>query len=324
MPTGVQLFLHAEQFCAQGRIEDTFEYYTKAIKKIVKDENLLAASPAISPDPTFPRARSSLEKFSWILQRSTSVQKQRYAYKLLASYRPISNHDFERFRTERQKIYLAGMRITAGLTLGLMAWDAGDRPTAVKRYREAIDLAAQYPQYDDKTRATNPWERYVSQDVQETRDNLSILLTNDETNARILAEEFGIPGAGEHRKEVLGIGQIRREGGGRVTFVKNVQVASDKCGACGKRDAKLMKCSACKTVTYCNVACQKVDWQYVHFSQMSLMIIEHSQRLLTPLQEAQAHLQNIESIITSTLTIAIHNTVFFLDDVAPLHVTYRG
>ncbi|ESK92229.1 hypothetical protein Moror_4761 [Moniliophthora roreri MCA 2997] len=157
------------------------------------------------------------------------------AYKLLASYRPISNHDFERFRTERQKIYLAGMRITAGLTLGLMAWDAGDRPTAVKRYREAIDL--------------------------ETRDNLSILLTNDETNARILAEEFGIPGAGEHRKEVLGIGQIRREGGGRVTFVKNVQVASDKCGACGKRDAKLMKCSACKTVTYCNVACQKVDWQ---------------------------------------------------------------
>ncbi|KAI3615811.1 hypothetical protein WG66_010419 [Moniliophthora roreri] len=240
MPTGVQLFLHAEQFCAQGRIEDTFEYYTKAIKKIVKDENLLAASPAISPDPTFPRARSSLEKFSWILQRSTSVQKQ---------------------RTERQKIYLAGMRITAGLTLGLMAWDAGDRPTAVKRYREAIDLAAQYPQYDDKTRATNPWERYVSQDVQETRDNLSILLTNDETNARILAEEFGIPGAGEHRKEVLGIGQIRREGGGRVTFVKNVQVASDKCGACGKRDAKLMKCSACKTVTYCNVACQKVDWQ---------------------------------------------------------------
>ncbi|EEB97903.1 hypothetical protein MPER_02682, partial [Moniliophthora perniciosa FA553] len=214
------------------------------------DENLLAALPAISPDPTFPRETLGAVWRNFLgFFRDSHLHRDKNAYKLLASYRPTSNHEFERFRTERQKLYLAGMRITAGLTLGLMAWDAGDRPTSVKRYREAIDLAAKYPQYDDQTKATDPWERYVSQDVQETRDNLSILLTNDEVNARILAEEFGISGAGEHRKEVLGIGQIRREGDERTTFVKNVQVASDKCASCGKRDAKLMKCSACKTAT---------------------------------------------------------------------------
>ncbi|KAK7037518.1 Histone-lysine N-methyltransferase smyd1 [Paramarasmius palmivorus] len=266
MPTGAQLFMQAEQYYAQNRIEDTFEYYVKAIKKIVKDENLLAQLPAFSPDPTFPRETLGAVWRNFIgffrdphLRRNKENSSD--AYKLLVSYRPKSDLQFERFKTDRQKFYLAGMRITAGLALGLMAWDAQDRATAIKRYREALDLAAKYPQYDDKSKATEPWERYVSSDVDETRDNIRILLTNDETNARLMAEEFGITGAGDHRREILGIGLIRCEGDGSITFAPTFQVASDKCGSCGKRDAKLMKCSACKTATYCNAACQKADWQ---------------------------------------------------------------
>ncbi|KAK7045382.1 hypothetical protein VNI00_007631 [Paramarasmius palmivorus] len=266
MPTGIQLLTQAEQYYAQSRIDDALEFYTKAIKKIVKDENLLGTFSLISPDPNLPRETlgAAWHNFVGVFKDPLLHRNQHNspdAYKLLASYRPNSNHQFERFRTDRQKLYLAGMRITAGLTLGLTAWDAQDRATAVKRYREALDLAAKYPQYDDQSKATDPWERHVSREVQQIRDNITVLLTNDETNTRIMAEEFDIRGAGEHRKEILGIGMLRMEGDGSCKFVPNVQVASDKCGFCGKRDAKLMMCSACGTATYCNATCQRADWQ---------------------------------------------------------------
>ncbi|EAU91994.1 hypothetical protein CC1G_05981 [Coprinopsis cinerea okayama7 len=265
MSSGVQLFMKAEQLYAQNRVDETLEYYAKAIQKIVRNENLLAPLPALVPDPTFPKEtlgavwRNFVGFFKDPQMRRTK-ENSPDAYKLLASYRPNSSHEFERFKSEKEKAYLAGMRITAGLTLGLMHWDAGERPTAVKRYREAIDIASQFPQYNDKTKATTPWERYIANEVQTTRDNLTMLLMNDENVSRVVAEEYGLTGAGDNRKEVLGIGAIRVEGDGRISFVRQVQVASDKCKACGKRDAKLMKCGACKSVNYCGSTCQKADW----------------------------------------------------------------
>ncbi len=60
---------------------------------------------------------------------------------------------------------------------------------------------------------------------------------------------FGIEG-GDTRKEVLGsIGYVRYEADGRVTFERNVVIASDACAACEKRDMKLQKCSRCKKVS---------------------------------------------------------------------------
>ncbi|EEB93707.1 hypothetical protein MPER_07601 [Moniliophthora perniciosa FA553] len=146
------------------------------------------------------------------------------------------------------------MQISAGLTLGLLAWDANDRPAALKRYREALDLAAQHPKYEAPADA---WERYIQGDIKQIRCNLTTILENDEEMVRKLAQYFGIhSGVGEHRKDVLGIGYTRIEADGRVTLVQNAQIASDKCASCGRRNVKLMKCSA-----YCDAACQRADWK---------------------------------------------------------------
>ncbi|EEB94530.1 hypothetical protein MPER_06641 [Moniliophthora perniciosa FA553] len=67
MPTGLQFFIQAEQFFARNRIDDSLEYYSKAAKKIVKDENLLAPLPALSPDPLFPQEtlRATWRQSEW-------------------------------------------------------------------------------------------------------------------------------------------------------------------------------------------------------------------------------------------------------------------
>lgn len=57
MSSGWNLFVQAETFYAQNDIDKTFEYYQKAIKKIVKDEKITAQMPIPSgslPDDTFP------------------------------------------------------------------------------------------------------------------------------------------------------------------------------------------------------------------------------------------------------------------------------
>src|SRR6266568_8763408 len=61
------------------------------------------------------------------------------AYKLLSSFKPGAQKSHPRL--ERTPRLLKAMQITAGLTLGLLAWDKRDRATAAKRYREALDLA---------------------------------------------------------------------------------------------------------------------------------------------------------------------------------------
>ncbi|EAU91997.1 hypothetical protein CC1G_05984 [Coprinopsis cinerea okayama7 len=240
MSSGLRLFLQAERSYAGGRVDDTLSYYTKAITKILKSETLLAPLPPTFSHPAVPQEVLGVVWHNFagffrdpILKRTRENSPE--AYKLLSSFRPNSHHEFQRFSTEQEKTYLAGMRISAGLTLALMAWDERDRATAAKRYRDAIEPDA--------------------------RKNLTALLKSDERLARCLAEVFGMTGAGEHRREVLGIGIIRIEGDGRITFSDNPQVASDRCKACGKRDAKLMKCSACKSVTYCSADCQKANWR---------------------------------------------------------------
>ncbi|KAL0070509.1 Histone-lysine N-methyltransferase smyd1 [Marasmius tenuissimus] len=265
--SGFQLFCKAEELHAQGKADETFEYYQKAIKKITKDEDPLAEIPARLPYPTFPQETLGAVWRNFLgFLRDPQMRKVKdnspEAYNLLKYYRPNSSHPYPRFQTEEQKLYLKGMQITAAATIGLLAWDSRDRPTAVKRYREAIVLAATHPGYDSESRSTTNWERCVAGDIRETRDNLTVLLENDERNARIYAEVLGMVGKGGQRRDVLdGVGIIRVEADGTIKFVRDTTIASDKCGSCDKRDVKLMKCSACKKASYCNAACQKADWK---------------------------------------------------------------
>ena len=49
---GVVLLQRAEALYAQGKSEETFELYQRAIKKILKDEDVAALLPAIVPNDT--------------------------------------------------------------------------------------------------------------------------------------------------------------------------------------------------------------------------------------------------------------------------------
>ncbi|KAK0199440.1 hypothetical protein DFS33DRAFT_1376450 [Desarmillaria ectypa] len=253
MSSGWNFFVQAERSQAQSDIDRTFEYYQKAITKVVKDENITIQMPTPSssmPNDTFPTETlgAAWRKFIGFFKGPAVGWP---------NYRPNSNSEHLRFRTYKAQLYLKGMQITAGLTLGLLAWDAKDRPTAMKRYCEALDLAATHPPYFNLGNAREPWDRFICKDVDAARDNLAILFKNDHENAQLL-KMFGIE-VGDTRKEVLGIGYVQYEADGRVTFEKNVVIASDACAACEKQDMKLQNCSL--YIFYCGPKCQRAYWR---------------------------------------------------------------
>lgn len=156
------------------------------------------------------------------------------------------------------------MQIAAVLTLGILAWDnKRDRETAVKRYREALDLAAthtpflQFPIPD----STKNWERWASEDVQTIRDNLNMLVPI----------------------EVVRNDARRGEGRSMLRFMVNMMDTMRDCNKCGKTDVKLLWCEACKRaccesasesrhlvvvsiltiIIDCSADCQKKDWPSV-------------------------------------------------------------
>lgn len=138
------------------------------------------------------------------------------------------------------------MQITAGLTLGLLAWDKKDRATAAKRYKEAIDLAATHPPFYSNSSNKNEIEAWVAYDVAESRENLRILTQNDEYNAEVL--KFLGLGGGNLRRQVVNLGNSRVEGDGTVNLQHTVTIATDSCNKCNKRDVKLSRCGRCKKV----------------------------------------------------------------------------
>jgi len=153
------------------------------------------------------------------------------------------------------------MQITAGLTLGLLAWDNRDRATAAKRYREALNLAATHPPFTDLPPGTVGLEKWVYLDLQQVKVNLDHLVQNDTINAQMLGGDAS--GSAPKRKDVvdLPLPQMRFEKSGEVTFEDTLKFATNACAKCGKRDVKLDCCSRCKKVFYCGTECQKADWK---------------------------------------------------------------
>ncbi|KDR70653.1 hypothetical protein GALMADRAFT_254688 [Galerina marginata CBS 339.88] len=266
MSSGMALFQKAESFYHQGRINDAFEYYQKSIKKILKDEDVTAKIPAIVP-PDFPQELLGAvwRNFVGFLRdpaMNFTEESHPEAYKLLASFRPGAQKPHARLeRTPRGKILLKGMQITAGLTLGLLAWDKHDRATAAKRYREALDLAETHIPFTTLSPNAVGLERYVFGDIQETKTNLGVLVQNDTLNAHNVANRDGgdsVPG----RRDVvdLPVPQMRIDKTGAATVEPSLTFATNACANCGKRDPKLLRCGLCKTTLYCNGECQKKHW----------------------------------------------------------------
>ncbi|KAF9030350.1 hypothetical protein BDZ89DRAFT_1112247 [Hymenopellis radicata] len=272
MSSGLELFRKAEMFYYGGRVDDTFDYYQRAIRKIIKDENITASlpaamvlSPEIARNRAYPRELLGVVWMNFVgFFKDPDMRKDKTtapeAYKLLMMFSPKSNPDFRRFRTDKAKIMLKGMQVSAGFTLGLLTWDAGDRVAAMKHYRSGLDLAAEYTGYDKESEAEIGWEAYLANEVQGMKDNMAMLLRNDELNVQVSAALFGDTGDNKRKEFLERVGYTRHEADGTVNYARNVQIASDKCGNCGKRDAKMSKCSGCKVATYCDPACQKAHW----------------------------------------------------------------
>ncbi|THU85533.1 hypothetical protein K435DRAFT_822386 [Dendrothele bispora CBS 962.96] len=286
MSSGAALFQKAEQFYSSGRTDDAFEYYQKAIKKILKDEVVDAKLPVVSVPVDSP-----LETLGFLWQNFTGFFRDASltynektapeAWKLLCNFRIGNTHKcHSRFRTPRQKILLKGMQITANMSIGLLAWDTRDRATAAKRYAEAIKLARTHPPFDclgDKfgkekpneevAKTTKNWELFVAKHVKETKENLLTLIGNDIWNVGIakaldeIAETGNVTGAGLRKESMNIIPMTRVEGDGTVNIVQNVVLATDGCARCGKRDVKLQRCSGCLKIAYCGRDCQTADWK---------------------------------------------------------------
>ncbi|KAG7444592.1 uncharacterized protein BT62DRAFT_1028149 [Guyanagaster necrorhizus] len=245
MSTGWNLFRQAQTLYARGDADGAFERYQKAIMKIVRDENVMRRLPISSdafPDDIFPTQTLGAAWRNFIaLFRDPALGKTRGAF------RPTSTtQDHPRFFTKKARLYLKGMQISAGLTLGLLAWEEKDRPTAMKRLREALELAATHPPYYDLAKVRQPWDRFVYMDVKAVRDNLAVVFQNDHENEQLL-EMYGVEGW-DMWKEVLGVGYVRYEVDGGITFKRNVMVASDAWAARERFDVKLCKCSPRKEV----------------------------------------------------------------------------
>ena len=253
MSSGLALFQKAEMFFQQGRINDAFEYYQRSIKKILKDEDVIAKIPALVP-PDFPEEllggvwRNFVGFFRDPAMNFTE-ESHPEAYKLLNSFRPGSQKSHPRLeRTPRGKILLKAMQITAGLTLGLLAWDKRDRATAAKRYREALDLAETYLPFTSLPSNAIGLERYVYHDLEDTKTNLGMLVLNDTVNAEMVVERHGGDQVPKRRDVVdLPVPQMRIEKTGAVTVEHSLLIATNSCASCGKRDPKLLRCALCKT-----------------------------------------------------------------------------
>ncbi|KDR70544.1 hypothetical protein GALMADRAFT_229943 [Galerina marginata CBS 339.88] len=273
MATGFALFLKAETFYGQGRNSDAFEYYQKSIKKILKDEDITANlsirtdAPLLPPDCPRELLANVWRNFLALFRgASMNFTKESHpeAYKLLDSFRPTTRDPTSHARFERTpqgKVLLKGLQISAGLTLGLLAWDKRDRATAAKRYREALDLAQTHLPFTAPSPSTVGFERYVYAELQQAKDNLEVLVQNDTTNAALAAATGGdgqVPG---RRDEVdLLLPQRRIEKTGEVTMEHTVAFATNVCANCGKRDPKLLRCTVCRTTLYCNGDCQRAHW----------------------------------------------------------------
>ncbi|KAF8060832.1 hypothetical protein FPV67DRAFT_1673666 [Lyophyllum atratum] len=264
--SGLALFKRAEASHYQGDIQSAFDDYQKAIKKILKDENVTAKIPAIvlddCPQELLGYIWRSLLGFFRDRQMNFTEESDPDAFKLLSSFRPSAPKSHPRLeRTPRGKVLLKGMQVTAGLTLGLLAWDKRDRATAAKRYQEALDLAETHPAFSSLPPGMTGLEKYVHADLIQVKVNLGWLIVNDTLNEQVFGaqtREGKVPGwrdAANLPKPLL-----RTDKTGASAAEPSTVFATDVCAACRKRDVNLRRCRSCPETLYCNTDCQKAHW----------------------------------------------------------------
>ncbi|KAJ7246269.1 hypothetical protein B0H12DRAFT_1126460 [Mycena haematopus] len=263
MVSGKALFVDGEIKYEAGQIPEALELYRRAVVQILNHENVLEKLNVPGLPEEFPE-----ELLASIWQNLLGCFKSDdprftrdaypHAYELIYSFRSTSSKAHPQFNGTQGGRLLKAMQISAGLTLGILAWKQGDRSTAAKRYKEALDVAATHPQFNAVTPGLKHLDRIAAQEVQQIRENLVTLMQNDSINAAMAGS-----GQGGLRKEVLHAPNARMGMDGALTPQDSFVVATDACGrvGCGKRGVSFKRCSACKKIAYCGVECQREDWK---------------------------------------------------------------
>jgi hypothetical protein len=210
--SGLELFEKAK-FAPLTSFDKALDLYGKCIGKIVKDEDLLQpAFPAGRRPPNFPNTVpsevlpaafcvfagmflnpqlrytegeshslvASCLNHVYIINTATKPD----AYKLLVSFRPGRRENTSRFKSEREQFLLKSLQIIACTTLGILAWDAKDRSTAAKRYKDALDIGSTDPLFTLPTPSPGI-ECAAQESLNQARANLAVLVANDARNAAV-------------------------------------------------------------------------------------------------------------------------------------------
>ncbi|KAJ7091937.1 hypothetical protein B0H15DRAFT_834640 [Mycena belliarum] len=257
---GKALMIEAEVHYEAGRLTEAVELYRRGVHQILDHEDVLQKIPGI-PDSFAQELLANI----WVnlsncfreVGSKFTQESSPEAYGLIYSFRPHRSH--LQFRGPEGQRLLNAMQITAGFTLGVLAWNKGDRSTAAKRYQQALDVSSSHPAFNTVTPGLTHLDRIIAMQVQVIRDNLAVLISKDSATA-----EFAGARNGGARKDVLNVPHMRVAEGGEIlarqgTFV----VATHACGRveCPKRGVSFKRCSICKKTVYCSVDCQKEDWK---------------------------------------------------------------
>ncbi|KXN86638.1 SET domain-containing protein 14 [Leucoagaricus sp. SymC.cos] len=258
--SALSIFRDAETAYSRGKPDDTFEKYQKAIKKLIRDENLFQKVPGVGPQlPDFPQELLGViwRNFNGFFRDEKLPQFTKETapdgYKFLTTFRPKSTRNTSRFRGEKLQLLLKGMQISTALTMGLLAWDAGDRPSAAKYYEEGLEIIEALPQRVKRLDTAQPnLEKWIATDSEQLKFNLDALKHTDNI------QSMGQPTL---RKDVANIPHTRFEADGSVSIGVGTQISTDACAKCGVRGVKFSRCGACKKIAYCGTECQRADWK---------------------------------------------------------------
>lgn len=188
-----------------------------------------------------------------------SVDSSTKAFKLLREFRPSSRCELYGFDSDRAIVLLKAMQITAGFTLGLMAWDKRDRSSAATQYVDSLKIASTHAPFMQSPidETTIHLERWIALEVHALRKNLSSLFDNDTINAGLVGE------VADGRRRVISVRNTRIEAFGHVEICDKIMTATDSCRSCKKRGRDMLCCSACK------IAICESFWGYTVLSSLN-------------------------------------------------------
>ncbi|EJD44548.1 hypothetical protein AURDEDRAFT_166334 [Auricularia subglabra TFB-10046 SS5] len=296
MSTGIALFLSSEAYWAVADAKAALECYKKSMEAIIAREDVTQTIPPSSMRRLFgPDAEKLPRETIWLVWRNimalfrdpevaVTPENAREPYNLVLAFRPGAHkgpHDgaFEK-RGPQGLFLLKAIQITALTTLGLLAWDRGDRATAAKRYQQVIDLAETEDVFaNGGSMPRGTVARDVYADYKHCQTNLEVLKRNDTINAALLNDEH--VGRRDVRRMSLAQQQLRVEADGTVNARTEVSFATHVCYKCGKRDVAMKRCSLCRKATYCTKECQKADWAARHKEACIPTVPEETQQVDT-------------------------------------------